>query len=252
MWRVDVREPPDRRDPAVKAAERGWLLTPDPGLDGGRRSGRVTTSTPTPDALVSDKAARGRESDDQSRKTVKLDSTGTGKFRHLRRMRQVRASLDDVESGCLRVRRATQSVRCRGMAQKVSVETVDDLDGSVTGDVTSVTFGLDGIQYDIDLSAANADQLREILARFIVKARRTGGRRKPGTGGTAATLAAVDREKSQAIRSWAAVTGYQISSRGRIPHTIVDAYEKAQAAPAESKSRKKPSSSRKRKGAGVG
>lgn len=52
------------------------------------------------------------------------------------------------------------------MAQKVAVELVDDLDGTASGDVGTVTFGLDGAEYEIDLSEANANQLRDTLAEF--------------------------------------------------------------------------------------
>ena len=37
------------------------------------------------------------------------------------------------------------------MAQKVIVELVDDLDGTVSEDISTVTFALDGVSYEIDL-----------------------------------------------------------------------------------------------------
>ena len=49
------------------------------------------------------------------------------------------------------------------MAQKVTVQLVDDLDGSQSNDISTVTFGLDGATYEIDLSEANADNLRKAL-----------------------------------------------------------------------------------------
>ena len=45
------------------------------------------------------------------------------------------------------------------MAQKVNIVLVDDLDG--TEATETVTFGLDGVSYEIDLSAANATRLRD-------------------------------------------------------------------------------------------
>ena len=48
------------------------------------------------------------------------------------------------------------------MAQKVQVLLVDDLDGSEATE--TVSFGLDGVSYEIDLSSGNAGELRNELA----------------------------------------------------------------------------------------
>ncbi|MET0236683.1 MAG: histone-like nucleoid-structuring protein Lsr2 [Kibdelosporangium sp.] len=60
------------------------------------------------------------------------------------------------------------------MAYKVVFRLVDDLDGSTSEDVERVTFGLDESKYEIDLTAANAGRLRELLAQYVEVARRTG------------------------------------------------------------------------------
>lgn len=110
------------------------------------------------------------------------------------------------------------------MAQKVLVSLVDDLDGSEADE--TVEFGLDGISYQIDLSAKNAEGLRETLASYVDHARRSGGRKRaPRVGGTGKS-AAVDREQNQAIRAWARKNGFAVSDRGRIPTEVVDAYHK--------------------------
>ncbi len=62
------------------------------------------------------------------------------------------------------------------MAQRVNVVLEDDLDGSDADE--TVTFALDGVNYEIDLSAANADKLREALALYIGHGRKTSGRRR--------------------------------------------------------------------------
>lgn len=114
------------------------------------------------------------------------------------------------------------------MAQKVLVSLVDDLDGSEAEE--TVTFGLDGVSYEIDLSADNAEELRDALAQYVEHARRSGGTRKRGAGRGNAKAggrsAAVDREQNQAIRAWARKNGYEVSDRGRIPSEVVDAYHK--------------------------
>jgi hypothetical protein len=110
------------------------------------------------------------------------------------------------------------------MAQKVLVQFVDDLDGAPSEDVATVQFGLDGVGYEIDLNAGNAERLRKIYAEYVEAARRTGGRLKAGTrpGGKAARSG----EAGQ-IREWALENGYELSGRGRIPAHVIDAYQEA-------------------------
>ena len=61
------------------------------------------------------------------------------------------------------------------MAQKVQVLLVDDIDGSDADE--TVTFSLDGVSYEIDLTDANAQKLRDDLSTWIGHARRAGGRK---------------------------------------------------------------------------
>jgi hypothetical protein len=56
------------------------------------------------------------------------------------------------------------------MAQRRTTSLVDDLNGTVA--VETVRFGVGGPQYEIDLSADNARQLRAALAPFVARARR--------------------------------------------------------------------------------
>jgi hypothetical protein len=58
------------------------------------------------------------------------------------------------------------------MAQKVNIVLVDDLDGSEATE--SVSFGLDGTSYEIDLNDKNAAQLRDALAPYVGHARKVG------------------------------------------------------------------------------
>jgi hypothetical protein len=108
------------------------------------------------------------------------------------------------------------------MARKTVVSLVDDLDGGQAEE--TVAFALDGVTYEIDLSAANSDQLRTSLATFVGSARRTGGRTRP-SGSTAAGRSSPQR--TQKIREWARANGYTVSDRGRISADIVTAYNKA-------------------------
>ena len=123
------------------------------------------------------------------------------------------------------------------MAQIREVRLVDDLDGEAADE--TVEFGIDGRNYEIDLSKENASRLRDVLADFVSAARRAGGRRRGGSSSSAATggpsgaagsaprgRTAVDREQNQAIRDWARKRGMKVSDRGRIPADVLEAYHK--------------------------
>ncbi len=112
------------------------------------------------------------------------------------------------------------------MAQKVLVQLVDDLDGTSSHDVTTVLFGLDGVTYEIDLSDANAERLRESLAQYVDSARRVGGRVKRGMRPVGSKSA--NASEAGQIREWAQENGFELAGRGRIPSHVVDAYRAAQ------------------------
>lgn len=108
------------------------------------------------------------------------------------------------------------------MAQKVNVLLIDDIDGSEADE--TVTFALDGKTYEIDLTEKNAAKLRKALEGYRVAARRV-GKATPARKGAAP--AAASGTPSAEIREWALKEGIPVTSRGRIPADIREAYEKA-------------------------
>ena len=104
------------------------------------------------------------------------------------------------------------------MANKVVVQLVDDIDRSPASETGS--FGLDGVNYEIDLNDEHAAELRDALAPWVSKGRRTGGRKS--TRGTAAPRAAAS--DAAKIREWARGQGIEVSERGRIPAEIRERY----------------------------
>ncbi|WP_326950933.1 Lsr2 family protein [Amycolatopsis sp. NBC_01307] len=113
------------------------------------------------------------------------------------------------------------------MVQKVLVEILDDIDGSVASE--TVPFSLDGVSYEIDLSEENAAALREELAAYVASGRRTGGRKiRSAIGRPSATSTAEDRDRSRAIRVWAEEHGDEVADRGRISSQVVAAFDEAQ------------------------
>lgn len=109
------------------------------------------------------------------------------------------------------------------MAQKTIVQLIDDLDQGAAEE--TVSFGLDGASYEIDLSKKNAAKLRDALAVYIANARRGGrGVGRPAGNSRRGRPARGDREQTQAIRDWARKNGYKIGEKGRIPGHILEAY----------------------------
>jgi hypothetical protein len=111
------------------------------------------------------------------------------------------------------------------MAKQVITLLTDDLDGGEAD--RTVEFGLDGVNYTIDLSEKNAGKLRKALDPYLNVATRVGrssadvrGVRRSGPVSTGRA----SRDQNQAIREWASKNGYEVSERGRIPSSIVEAY----------------------------
>jgi hypothetical protein len=106
------------------------------------------------------------------------------------------------------------------VAQRVHIVLEDDLDGSRADE--TVTFGLDGSTYEIDLSKKNAAKLRDALAAYVGVARRVpgrGGRRSRGRSGSGPS--------ASQVRDWARSHGYEVSDRGRVPADVRAAYDAA-------------------------
>ncbi|GIF63171.1 Lsr2 family protein [Asanoa ishikariensis] len=115
------------------------------------------------------------------------------------------------------------------MAKETIVKLVDDIDGS-TADQT-VTFALDGVTFEIDLSDENAGKLRKTLQPFVEAGTKVTA---DGTRHTRTVISAQGaslREETKAIRAWgqkyATQLGLeQVGDRGAIPQRVRDAYEK--------------------------
>jgi len=105
------------------------------------------------------------------------------------------------------------------VATQITVVLEDDLDGGPADE--TVRFGLDGVDYEIDLSKQHARAFRRELASFLIHARRAGrGRRRPARSSSG-------RQRSSDIRAWAKDAGIQVSERGRVPASVVAQYQAA-------------------------
>jgi hypothetical protein len=110
------------------------------------------------------------------------------------------------------------------MAQRVQVILICDLHDDETPGTQTVSFGLDGSSYEIDVCDAHAAELRESFGRYVGAARRGGargarpGRRRGRHGGSG--------EAAQ-IREWARSQGLPVPERGRIPAELAERYAAA-------------------------
>ncbi len=111
------------------------------------------------------------------------------------------------------------------MARKVTqlIELTDDLDGGKADQ--TVSFALNGSNYEIDLSKKNASALNKALKPYLEGARKVRATRTR----TAATSSGRGKSRSDLgdIRAWAKSNGYDVSDRGRIPASVTDAYDSA-------------------------
>jgi hypothetical protein len=107
------------------------------------------------------------------------------------------------------------------MAQRIQTLLIDDIDGGEAAG--TVRFGLDGTEYEIDLSAAHSDELRKALEQYLAHARRTAGTARSAARSRRGS-AAVDTAK---VREWAKGQGIEVKGRGRVPAGVVERYKTA-------------------------
>lgn len=105
------------------------------------------------------------------------------------------------------------------MAQRVNIELVDDIDGSEA--VETVTFGLDGVAYEMDLNEKNAVRLRRTFDAYVSAARKVSRGKATNRRSTPSGPPAAD------VRAWAQANGFEVPEKGRIPTEIREAYAAA-------------------------
>jgi hypothetical protein len=109
------------------------------------------------------------------------------------------------------------------MAQRVQTLFIDDLDGGEAEG--TVRFGLDGTDYEIDLSTAHAKALRKAVETYIEAGRKVSPARRTGrgTGGRAVSGGPNPSE----VRDWAKSQGMKVNDRGRVPAELVVKFKAA-------------------------
>lgn len=114
------------------------------------------------------------------------------------------------------------------MARRIVHQLVDDLDDSVleVGEGETVLFSLDGIAYEIDLSEANAAALRDAFAPYVSASRRVSSGRAAVSSAKPRRSRGEQRDLGE-IRAWAKANGHQVSERGRVAASVIDAFDAA-------------------------
>lgn len=115
------------------------------------------------------------------------------------------------------------------MAERILRQLIDDINGSEIpeGEGERVAFSLRGVDYQIDLSAANVAKLDKALKPYVEAATKVGGRRGRRAAKSASASGANSKEQLAAIREWAREEGYEVSDRGRVKAEIVEAFRAA-------------------------
>ena len=105
------------------------------------------------------------------------------------------------------------------MAQRTQILYVDDIDGSEADG--TVRFGIDGVDYEIDLNKKHTGELTAAIDPYIQAARKVTAARR------AARASRPARHDQSDVRIWARGQGMQVSDRGRIPADVLAKYEAA-------------------------
>lgn len=101
---------------------------------------------------------------------------------------------------------------------------VSDLSGDeVEGGQETVSFSYRGVDYTIDLTTKEAAGFDKAVAMYVEHARKAGrGAKRPPTSSGSANAHA---EGVANMKRWAAEQGIGYPKRGRLPKSLVEAYE---------------------------
>ena len=113
------------------------------------------------------------------------------------------------------------------MAQRIQVLLICDVCNDGTAGTENIRFGLDAVNYEIDVCDKHAVQLRDAVAPYSGPGRRaTGGSAAAGRGGRRRSGGG-NRAHTQAVRAWARQQGIKVSERGRISADVAAQYDAA-------------------------
>lgn len=106
------------------------------------------------------------------------------------------------------------------MAKRVIVES--DLSGEP--EASTVPFGFDGKAYTVDLTEEEKAEFAKTLSKYIDVAEEA----EVSVGGQQTIPAQSTGPDPSKVRAWARETGIEVNDKGRVPHSVVARYLKAQ------------------------
>lgn len=112
------------------------------------------------------------------------------------------------------------------MARREIVQYYDDLDHTPLegGQLNTIDFSVNNVDYTIDLSPENKAKFDEAIGPFVKVARR---RARTANTGRRTTGRTSNPARNRAIREWAHKEGIAVPERGRISADIVAQYDRA-------------------------
>jgi hypothetical protein len=112
------------------------------------------------------------------------------------------------------------------MARTTITQITDDIDGSK--DAEEVAFSFMGTDYTIDLAKKNRAAFEKAMKPYVDAGTRVSRRSRAGSSPKKSSTRSSTGADVKAVRAWAAANGYEISTRGRVPRAVVEAYQNAQ------------------------
>lgn len=114
------------------------------------------------------------------------------------------------------------------MARKTVTHYYSDLSGDeIESADTTISFGLEGVSYDVDLTANEQQELRDLLARYVEVARASDAESSRRRRRHASSQSGRGETSAKDIREWALANGYAVPDRGRIPALVREAFDAA-------------------------
>ncbi|WP_286689479.1 MULTISPECIES: Lsr2 family protein [unclassified Aeromicrobium] len=115
------------------------------------------------------------------------------------------------------------------MAKKTVEKFYSDLSGDeIDTPSPTVAFTFDGVGYEVDLTEAERQTFADAVAPYVAVGRRAGrasGRSSSSRRSSSSSSASsVD---AKAVREWAQEQGLDVPARGRVPSSLIEAYQSA-------------------------
>lgn len=111
------------------------------------------------------------------------------------------------------------------MAQRVRTILISDLSGDeVESGGESIPFSYKGVDYTVDLTAKEAKGFDKAIAMYIEHASK-GARSRPGRPSSGSGTHHAERIGN--MKKWAADQGIDYPKRGRLPKSLIEAYDAA-------------------------